>query len=583
MTEHDHAAIDLVVHPDNRIGRLDGFFHYIIGYLAPTLYALRETQVNGSIGVEACGPFDRFWGEVRQHRIEVVEPQAEIVTTAPVHLKPRGFDAPTGHARTPWMPVRRSVLNAFEIDTTDDKESHDAAPRILVIDRAHVAAVAGAQARGRARRSVPNLPEIIEGLRGIGPVDVVTFEDLSLREQILATRNADIIVAQHGAVMANLLWSRRRTHVIEIVTPEKEKIFTSYFEGLGIPVTQISQSDVHDPVDVDLVIQAARNHPGEVQPRNRQRSRSEKQHIRWSARAWKRHESRGIDEHDTQRWLRALDRWPTPTFATNDDPVFLLSSIWRSGSTLLQRLLMSDPQLLIWGEPFAQRDPVRQLGDMFLPFDDRYPTPGHFISERLEGANFSLTDSWVANMYPSVEDLQRSHRALLDTLLAEPARTRGFSRWGVKEIRLDAYHGEYLQRLYPNCRLVFLIRNPYSAFKSYIARAGWYERFPDRPVFDAQSFARQWRRVTESFLERGPAIGAFTLTFEEMTSDPAALQRLSAHTGTTIDASVLQVKRRGQESAVPAQIHPKELRVLVNELGELASSLGYTPPDLSAH
>lgn len=577
--ESPTASIELVVHPNNRIGRLDGFFHFVIGYLAPTLYALRETEVNGAIGVEATGPFDHFWSEVRQHRITVLDPRDDIARTAGVHLRPRGFDAPTGHARTPWMPVRRSVLNAFDIDTDDEPATDPSRPRILIIDRAEIAAEPGSQARGRARRSVPNLPEIIDRLSAVGDVEVRTFEGLTLREQILATRSADIIVAQHGAVMANLLWARRRTHVIEIVTPEKEKIFTSYFEGLGVPVTQISQDDVHDPVDANLIVQAATHHPGDVEPRNRNKPRSEKQQVRWSARAWKRHENKAIDERDTARMVNALDRWSTPDLDTQDNPIFILSSIWRSGSTLLQRLLMSDPALLIWGEPFGQRDPVRQMTDMYLPFTDTYPTPRHFISERAAQDTFSLTESWVANLYPSVDDLQRSHRAFLDTLLSVPAREQGFTRWGLKEVRLDAHHGAYLQRLYPGARLIFLIRNPYAAFASYIARAGWYERFPDRPVFDALTFAQQWRRVTQTYLDEGPRLGAFTLKFEDMVSQPDLLTSLREFTRTSIDSSVLAVQRRGRDEIEPARMHAKERRIFEQELGELAATLGYRPVD----
>ena len=32
-------------------------------------------------------------------------------------------------------------------------------------------------------------------------------------------------------------------------------------------------------------------------------------------------------------------------------PIFLLATGWRSGSTLLQRILVTDPHVLLWGEP----------------------------------------------------------------------------------------------------------------------------------------------------------------------------------------------------------------------------------------
>ena len=37
-----------------------------------------------------------------------------------------------------------------------------------------------------------------------------------------------------------------------------------------------------------------------------------------------------------------------------ESPIFLLAAGWRSGSTLLQRILVTDPSVLLWGEPFGE-------------------------------------------------------------------------------------------------------------------------------------------------------------------------------------------------------------------------------------
>lgn len=36
-----------------------------------------------------------------------------------------------------------------------------------------------------------------------------------------------------------------------------------------------------------------------------------------------------------------------------ENPVFILSAGWRSGSTLLHRMIMADEKVMIWGEPYA--------------------------------------------------------------------------------------------------------------------------------------------------------------------------------------------------------------------------------------
>ena len=43
------------------------------------------------------------------------------------------------------------------------------------------------------------------------------------------------------------------------------------------------------------------------------------------------------------------DRWPDVASSSEDAPIFILSAGWRSGSTLLQRMLT--PECLIWGNP----------------------------------------------------------------------------------------------------------------------------------------------------------------------------------------------------------------------------------------
>ena len=54
MTTTDGALpFAAVAQPANRTGRPDRFFHFLIGYLAPTLYALTDAQLDGPLGVRS--------------------------------------------------------------------------------------------------------------------------------------------------------------------------------------------------------------------------------------------------------------------------------------------------------------------------------------------------------------------------------------------------------------------------------------------------------------------------------------------------------------------------------------------------
>ncbi len=596
----DVERFPIVARPANRSGRPDRFFHFIVGYLAPTLTALADSEVDGPVGVMSVGSLDRLWADCRHPEIRVI-PEAEfdaVAAQAPVRLAARGYDSPHAHVLAPWPAVRRAVMHAYGVDPKDagGSDARKGSPRILVVERRPGEAPAdGAVGAGSGsdRRSIPNLADLAAALGSAGEVRVEAMEGLTLPEQMRIFRWADVVVAQHGAALANLIWTRKGTRLVEIVTPDKANVLPGYYEALGLEVAHVTQDDGHAVVDVDAVLDGVTRRIDAPEHTGRIEKRGARTPIPWSARAWKRHEDRGIDERDSARWAEQLTRWPrvdaSPADAasTPDAPILALASAWRSGSTLLQRLLMSGGDTLVWGEPYAQRDPIGQLTDMYVPFRDGYPVPQHFLPERQSNDAFALSESWVANLYPGVDDLQRAHRAMLTELLATPAHAAGFARWGLKEVRLDATQAEYVAGLFPGTRIVFLVRNPYDAFRSYRSRGGWYERFPDRPVFDAETFARHWRRLTRSFLGNAERMGALLVSFEDMTSDPATLQRIADHTGVAIDPAVLDIHARGKETSKEASkdtgevspIRPKEMRVLAEVWGDLPASLGYATPE----
>ncbi len=65
-------------------------------------------------------------------------------------------------------------------------------------------------------RRLVNEAELIEALTNIG-FSVVTLEALDLAAQIQLFRGADVIVAPHGAGLANLVFARRQTVILEIL------------------------------------------------------------------------------------------------------------------------------------------------------------------------------------------------------------------------------------------------------------------------------------------------------------------------------------------------------------------------------
>src|SRR5262245_37805430 len=69
-------------------------------------------------------------------------------------------------------------------------------------------------------------------------------------------------------------------------------------------------------------------------------------------------------------------RWPAVQSTSDQQPVFVLAAGWRSGSTLVQRALMS--QCLVWGEPFGHGGLIERLADPLRAINAQWPEP-HFV------------------------------------------------------------------------------------------------------------------------------------------------------------------------------------------------------------
>jgi hypothetical protein len=265
-----------------------------------------------------------------------------------------------------------------------------------------------------------------------------------------------------------------------------------------------------------------------------------------------------------------------PADATHDPeaPIFLLSAGWRSGSTLLQRLIMSDSRVLIWGEPYDECGLIQALSDSMKAFRPGWPPQEYFYDGTPTN---QLSGEWIANLFPSLEDWRKGQRALFDAMFAEPAKRAGAERWGIKEVRLGAEHCAYLRWLYPRARFVLLYRNPLEAYRSY-CRYGrsWYDVFPDRPVFTPTAFGTHWRRLMEGYLEGAESIGAMLLRYEDLIGPKPPLAGLDAYLGVQTDHAVLAKKVGSSErGGKKVQVNALERWLLKRSVGPISARLGY--------
>jgi hypothetical protein len=207
--------------------------------------------------------------ELGDRRIHVLDPeQHRQLARVAVRESPslevatiRGNDDPAGYDRATFALVRKTLGRKREVQ---DEMRHveevwpPGDPRILMIDRGpshpfYKSEQSESKSSGNERRSIPNFSEIHRSVQRRHRACLsVMPETLTLARQFALFATADVIIAQTGAALANMIWARPSATVI-VIFPDDER--TDYFRDLalclGLRYRRFRQDHSHAEVDPD--------------------------------------------------------------------------------------------------------------------------------------------------------------------------------------------------------------------------------------------------------------------------------------------------------------------------------------------
>jgi hypothetical protein len=258
-------------------------------------------------------------------------------------------------------------------------------------------------------------------------------------------------------------------------------------------------------------------------------------------------------------------------------PVLVLGSGQRCGSTLVQRLLSSHPDMFIWGEHEAQMAPLLELLETL---QERERTAGREPREAYQRLGHQ---SFMANLMPDAAAITRAGRRFVTELFAEPARATGRHRWGFKETSYRLGHAEGLRALFPDLRVVHLTRDPRAVLMSLDE---WERTAPGWDRASTRRALRDWVEVNESLVD--PPGWVASHRYEDVVAEPEAFTReLAAFVDLDherLDRGVFEVRlhRSGASGQAPRELRafdslPGELRALLDDerLRLVARRYGY--------
>lgn len=257
-----HGRVALV--PNQWSGSVQQYYHFLLGYLAPILAWLDRSGAT-QITVRDCGPMNR-WFEALPASVDVeIMNVGHFLHVFSGRLQPcevlRGFDFPSEFNSGKLADFRSAMLRNLDVPQAEPS-------RITVIDRRitdpfYASAESEIDMAGAQRRSVPNLGAWVEQMRAEVPVALFETTEMGIREQVQLVSETSVLIGQHGAGLANMVFMPPGGVVIEIHPPlplEAVQTFAQLAAACGHTYLTVPQAGVHAEVDIAALSSALRQH-----------------------------------------------------------------------------------------------------------------------------------------------------------------------------------------------------------------------------------------------------------------------------------------------------------------------------------
>lgn len=253
----------IVLKINNDSGSPQHYYHFLLGFLLPlinTIFITFKGSEDTHFYVRSCGPMDRHLNSLKIPNLIVVSLEEYSICLENNEFKKfevYGYDNPSLYIKPHFTSAVNLIKSRFcLVDCIPKAKGH-----ILFVNRSldlfYNSTQSEIQTSGVQRRSLPNFQSIVIDFKNIGlEVTTAVFEFKNLYDQIKLVMNADIIIAQHGASLANIIFAREGTKIIEIITEEfvSKSIFSKLAHQMNLDYRHVIQESIHADVEANQII-----------------------------------------------------------------------------------------------------------------------------------------------------------------------------------------------------------------------------------------------------------------------------------------------------------------------------------------
>lgn len=251
-------------------------------------------------------------------------------------------------------------------------------------------------------------------------------------------------------------------------------------------------------------------------------------------------------------------------------PICIGSPVRRSGTTLLQRLLCSSPDCLIYGESVA--NDINILANLYASKEMLFKQTEEVRDEQYKNVLNGQLNDWIPDLTPKVANYLQYWKNTVEQFnnqFSQSSAERGRSLWGVKMPEWNPSGLVMLQRILPETKIIYLHRKledcVRSAKKTQMVVS----------IEELRRFCYTWKQFSDFASLHLTGEKVLHLQFEDLLENRETwINKIEEFTGAkSIDRNVLNVKvntynddpkliEQGGAFLNPAVLNEEELEIV---------------------